>query len=123
MRTRILAALAAFAAAALLAVAPAGAAKRIALVVGNDDYESLNKLGKAVNDSRAISQALGDIGFTVILAENATRREMNKRMSELDASIAPGDTVFFFFAGHGVTDYFFVFRKTLHHQRNCRIVK
>ncbi|MFO1171933.1 MAG: caspase family protein [Hyphomicrobiaceae bacterium] len=102
MRTRILTAVAALVTTALLTCGPAVAAKRVALVVGNDDYENLNKLGKAVNDSRAISQALQEIGFTVISAENASRRDMNKRMSELDASIAPGDTVFFFFAGHGV---------------------
>lgn len=102
MRTGIFAAIAALLAAAFLAAGPAAAAKRIALVIGNDDYESLNKLGKAVNDSREVSKALEEIGFSVISAENASRREMNKRMSELDASIAPGDTVFFFFAGHGV---------------------
>ena len=27
---------------------------------------------------------------------------MNAKLAELDAKIAPGDTVFFFFAGHGV---------------------
>lgn len=102
MRNRILIVLAALCAASFGLAAPASAAKRIALVVGNDDYQSLNVLGKAVNDFRAVAIALEEIGFTVIHAENATRRDMNKRMSELDSSIAPGDTVFFFFAGHGV---------------------
>ncbi|MEZ5923705.1 MAG: caspase family protein [Hyphomicrobiaceae bacterium] len=102
MRNRILAAIAAFCAASLWLAGPAAAAKRIALVVGNDDYVNLTKLGKAVNDSRAVGQALEEIGFSVISAENTTRREMNRRMSELDSSIAPGDSVFFFFAGHGV---------------------
>ncbi len=102
MRNRIWTAFAAFGVVLLGLAAPAAAAKRIALVVGNDAYENLTPLGKAVNDSRAVAIALEEIGFTVISGENSTRRDMNKRMSELDASIAPGDTVFFFFAGHGV---------------------
>ncbi len=102
MRNRIWTAFVAFGVVLMGLAAPAAAAKRIALVVGNDAYENLTPLGKAVNDSRAVAIALEEIGFTVISAENSTRRDMNRRMSEFDASIAPGDTVFFFFAGHGV---------------------
>ncbi len=102
MRNRILTAFVALGAVLMGLAAPAAAAKRIALVVGNDAYENLTPLGKAVNDLRAVAKALEEIGFTVISGENSTRRDMNKRMSELDASVAPGDTVFFFFAGHGV---------------------
>ncbi len=80
----------------------AQAAKRIALVVGNDAYQSLPKLQKAVNDARAVGAALKDIGFEVETGENLTRREMNRRLADLEASIAPGDQVFFFYAGHGV---------------------
>jgi uncharacterized caspase-like protein len=87
---------------ALAWAAPASAAKRVALVVGNDAYANLPTLAKAVNDARAIRGALSDLGFTVILGENLTRREMNRKLADLDASVQAGDTVFFFYAGHGV---------------------
>lgn len=80
----------------------AHAGKRVAFVVGNDDYVALPKLQKAVNDSRAVARALEEIGFTVITGENLTRRNMNRRLADLLGAIAPGDQVFFYFAGHGV---------------------
>ena len=36
---------------------------RVALVVGNDAYDSLPKLQKAVNDARAVSAELRRLGF------------------------------------------------------------
>jgi branched-chain amino acid transport system substrate-binding protein len=81
---------------------PASAAKRVALVIGVDAYDNLPTLQKAVNDEKAVASALTGLGFDVVSGENVTRREMNAKLAELDAKIAPGDTVFFFFAGHGV---------------------
>jgi invasion protein IalB len=80
----------------------ASAAKRVALVIGIDAYDNLPTLQKAVNDEKAVAAALAGLGFDVVSGENLTRREMNAKLSELDAKIAPGDTVFFYFAGHGV---------------------
>ena len=48
----------------LLGTVPA-AAKRVALVIGNDTYESVPKLQKAVNDARAVSQSLARLDFAV----------------------------------------------------------
>ena len=49
-------------------------AKRVALVIGNNDYDSVTDLQKAVNDARAMGEALESVGFEVIRAENASRR-------------------------------------------------
>jgi hypothetical protein len=38
--------------------APAEAAKRVALVIGNNDYKNVPKLQKAVNDARTMGDAL-----------------------------------------------------------------
>lgn len=54
---RLLILLAALAAAALSA-APAFAGKRVALVIGNNDYRNVPKLQKAVNDARSMGDAL-----------------------------------------------------------------
>ncbi|MEZ5924684.1 MAG: caspase family protein [Hyphomicrobiaceae bacterium] len=82
--------------------AVATAERRLALVVGNDSYESLPKLSRARADADAVGRALEAIGFEVLVAKDASRRELNRRMADLEAKIAPGDTAFFFFAGHGV---------------------
>lgn len=81
----------------------AHAAKRIAFVVGNNDYAALPVLEKAVNDAKAVGAALQEIGFTVIPGENLSRRQMNRGLAKLMRAIDPGDQVFFFFAGHGVS--------------------
>lgn len=85
----------------LLGTVPA-AAKRVALVIGNDTYESVPKLQKAVNDARAVSQSLARLDFAVDLGENLTRRQINAKFADFVERIEPGDTAFFFFAGHGV---------------------
>jgi tetratricopeptide (TPR) repeat protein len=82
-----------------LAVVPG---RRFALVIGNDKYESLPVLQKAVNDARAVAERLTRLGFEVILVENATRRAMNEKLTALTGKLGRGDSAFFFFAGHGV---------------------
>jgi formylglycine-generating enzyme required for sulfatase activity len=87
-------------------VTPGQAEKRVALVVGNDRYANLpsdQQLRKAVNDARAVGDALGSIGFEVIRGENLGRQALVDKFDELTRRLSPGDTAFFFFAGHGVT--------------------
>jgi formylglycine-generating enzyme required for sulfatase activity len=87
-----------------LALATPAEARRVALVIGIDAYRHLAPLQKAVADARAIAAVLkDDLGFDQVLtAENASRREMNRRLTDLDNVIRSGDTVAFFFSGHGV---------------------
>src|SRR5262245_51080963 len=82
--------------------APAAAEKRVALVIGNDSYDGLPHLRKAVNDARAVAERFTRLGYEVIRVENASRRTMNEKIGELAAKTGRGDTVAFFFAGHGV---------------------
>ena len=42
------------------------------LVVGNDTYESLPRLGRARADARAVAGALEAIGFEVLIETDAT---------------------------------------------------
>src|SRR5579883_59675 len=88
--------------AALNAVAvPAHAEKRVALVVGNNDYRNVPKLQKAVNDARAMGDALKQLGFEVMVAENQNRQQFSQTLLAFDNAVGPGDTAFFFYAGHG----------------------
>lgn len=77
-------------------------AKRVALVVGNDNYANVTDLAKAVNDADAMGATLEELGFTVLRAKNATRREMNVQIESFTAKLEKGDEALFFFAGHGV---------------------
>lgn len=89
---------------AVLAMAlagPAHAEKRVALVIGNNDYRNVPRLQKAVNDARTMSDALKQLGFSVLFAENQTRTAFSETMLAFDKIVEPGDTAFFFFAGHG----------------------
>jgi uncharacterized caspase-like protein len=85
----------------LIPIAPAEAAKRVALVIGNNDYKNVPKLQKAVNDARVMGETLKQLGFSVMLAENQTRQAFSETLLAFDRAVEPGDTAFFFYAGHG----------------------
>ena len=80
---------------------PAQAEKRVALVVGNNDYRNVPKLLKAVNDARTMGDTLKQLGFTVMVAENQNRQAFSQTLLAFDKAVDAGDTAFFFFAGHG----------------------
>ena len=80
---------------------PAHAEKRVALVIGNNDYKNVPKLQKAVNDARTMGETLKQLGFSVMVAENQTRQAFSQTLLAFDAAVEPGDTAFFFYAGHG----------------------
>jgi caspase domain-containing protein len=80
---------------------PAQAQKRIALLIGNIAYEHVPRLATAASDARTLGETLKGLGFTVVVAENQSRQDMSRALLAFDKAIEPGDTVFFFFAGHG----------------------
>jgi uncharacterized caspase-like protein len=85
----------------MTSVSPAGAAKRVALVVGNNDYRFVPKLQKAVNDARTMGDTLRKLGFNVMVAENQNRQQFSQTLLAFDNALEAGDTAFFFYAGHG----------------------
>jgi hypothetical protein len=80
----------------------ARAEKRVALVLGNNAYQSITKLERAVNDARAVSATLQTLGFQVQLATDVGRRELVRQLSTFMDQIEPGDLALLFYAGHGV---------------------
>jgi hypothetical protein len=85
-----------------LAMQPAHAQKRLALVIGINDYKEVPKLEKAIGDATAIGQKLSALGFDVTTALNLDRRQLNQALSKLYSAIEPGDTVVVHYSGHGV---------------------
>lgn len=80
----------------------AEAQNRLAFVVGNDAYQTIDPLKKAVNDARAMAQGLQKLGFKVTLGENLKRREFIERFNAFENSVNAGDVAFLFYSGHGV---------------------
>lgn len=85
----------------LWAAGPAQAAKRVALIIGNDRYQNVPPLQKAANDARSIGQTLKGLGFAVTVAEDLTQRRMSEQLLAFDRSVESGDVALFFFSGHG----------------------
>jgi hypothetical protein len=75
--------------------------KRVALIFGNDAY-SISPLKNAVNDARAMDEALRASNFRTILVENAKKSDMETKIGEFLDMLGPDDTALFFYAGHGV---------------------
>ncbi len=84
-----------------LPLSPAAAQKRVALVIGNDSYQHVTPLRKAANDADRMAKTLKGLGFQVIAATNQDRRGMSDSFTAFERALGPGDTAFFFFAGHG----------------------
>lgn len=75
--------------------------KRLALVIGNGAYPA-SPLKNPVNDARAISRALKDLGFDVTHRENLTQKAMADVIRQFGARLTPGTAAVFYYAGHGM---------------------
>jgi hypothetical protein len=75
-----------------------------ALVIGNNDYQRVDKLQTAVNDAREVSQVLHDrFGFQTQVLYNATRAQILRAIDSYRA--LPADSnLLFYYAGHGHRD-------------------
>ena len=93
---------------ALVCVAVATAAnargQRIALVIGNGNYQhpDLPKLANPTNDAEDMARALRGFGFEVIERKNQTLEGMNQAISEFGSKIGGSEVALFYYAGHGI---------------------
>lgn len=77
-------------------------AGRLALVIGNDQYEAVEKLHNARNDANLMAQTLRDAQFEVTTVQNVDRKRFFAALDQFQRRISKGDDVVFYFAGHGV---------------------
>src|SRR5690242_18433908 len=85
-------------------LAPPGQGVVRALVIGADHYVSHRSLRGAVADARDLEQALrkgGVAELTMLVEEQASRRNAEAAMDRLVSASGPGDLVVITFAGHG----------------------
>ena len=82
--------------------AMAAAERRVALVIGNNDYQNIVKLEKAVNDANAVAAELRKVGFEVQAFNNVGQKKMNQAINDFVQKVSGGGVGVFFFAGHGL---------------------
>src|SRR5215467_7426782 len=78
--------------------------RRVALVVGNATYNAAYMLlPNPRNDAEDISALLkGELGFEVVTAVNATKRDMETKLQEFARLAIDADSALFFYAGHAM---------------------
>jgi formylglycine-generating enzyme required for sulfatase activity len=82
---------------------PEGTERRIAFVIGNKDYQSLNALKNPLNDATDMTVALKSLGFKVITATNADYRSFTSAFNRFKDELSSSDVAFFYYSGHGVS--------------------
>jgi len=95
------------AAAADSGAAPAlsGPEQRVALVIGNSNYQSVASLPNPDNDAQSMAQFLNSAGFEVVEATDLTQNDMIKVVQDFSARVAghgPNTVAMIYYAGHGV---------------------
>ena len=87
-----------------LSTAQATEGRRIALVVGNGNYQqaTLPKLRNPANDAADMANALRRFGFEVIEKQNLTLKAMNEAIASFGSRLGGSDAALFYFAGHGI---------------------
>lgn len=76
--------------------------RRLALVIGNADYQYSGKLKNTVNDANLMAASLKDLGFDVIKKTNATKVEMEQTILDFSRELGKYNVALFFYAGHGI---------------------
>lgn len=78
-------------------------AKRVALVIGNSDYEHIAPLKNPRNDAATISSALQKVGFDVTTVIDADTQKMRSAFLQFGRQLRKGvDASVFYYAGHAV---------------------
>jgi hypothetical protein len=79
------------------------ARNRLALVIGNDSYQTVTKLRNAGADADTMAAAFKAAGYTVTIRKDRNLRDFKDDVRDFRAKITRGDEVVFYFSGHGVS--------------------
>lgn len=80
---------------------PVYAEKRVALVIGNANYQT-SPLVNPVNDANDIASSLRGLGFDVKTVLNGTKRDMENAIADLRKRSDKNTVALFYYAGHGI---------------------
>ena len=86
----------------VLLAGTARAEKRVALVIGNSNYQNVSQLTNPKNDAEAISKSLSRLGFEVITGLDVDRPTFIKKIRNFSRAIRGAEIALLFYAGHGL---------------------
>ena len=76
--------------------------KRVALVIGNNDYQKNDKLVIAADDAKEVKSALEVAGFDVTYKTDLKRKELLRVIGDFNDVAQDADAAVFYYAGHGM---------------------
>ena len=82
-----------------------GPEQRVALVIGNSNYQNVAQLPNPDSDAQSMAQFLNSAGFEVVEATDLTQNDMLKVVQDFSAKVAahgPNTVAMIYYAGHGV---------------------
>jgi hypothetical protein len=82
-----------------------GPEQRVALVIGNSNYQNAPKLENPDSDAQSVAQFLNSAGFEVVAATNLTQNDMIRVVQDFSAKVSargPNTVAMIYYAGHGV---------------------
>jgi hypothetical protein len=82
-----------------------GPEQRVALVIGNANYQNAPQLANPDDDAQSIAQFLNSAGFEVVAATDLTQNDMLRVVQDFSAKVAsrgPNTVAMVYYAGHGV---------------------
>ena len=77
---------------------------RIALIIGNNNYQKSRRLTNAVPDARAMRDFFQNRGFQVVYAENADRDTMISKVDEFMGGLSKKSVAVIYYSGHATQD-------------------
>ena len=89
-------------AAVCLTASNANASKRVALVIGNSDYQNAANLPNPTNDADAMTRMLKNIGFEVSKLKDVGYNQMRLALRKFASKAVTADIALIFYAGHGM---------------------
>ena len=79
------------------------AQKRVALVIGNSEYQHAPKLSKPANDANAIGTMLEGAGFDVVERRNdLTSMDLRRALRDFSQRVRGADMAVVFYSGHAI---------------------
>lgn len=91
--------------ACILCADPARAENRVALVIGNSNYEKLAKLTNPANDARLVANTLTGLKFNLVgggAQLDLDKAGFEKAVRAFGQALDTADVALFYYAGHGV---------------------
>jgi uncharacterized caspase-like protein len=85
-----------------IAIGQDHALKGVALVIGESDYEALQKLDNPKRDARAMDEMLDRLGFSVDRVLDGNARKLREEIADFVEEAKGADVALVYYSGHGI---------------------